>query len=124
MTWKPLDQVYLNESANKKVDKLPRQKVGIYFEDNNLFRGDKGDYEYVGAVDDKDYRKIVNIVKKEGDKSIDDLVQQSGFVDQTRYIKNFFADFDVNYGEVELLSQIKQRLTSITSKIGDRKSVV
>jgi len=117
MSWKPLDQVYLNESANKEVDLLPRQKINIYQENNNLFRGDKGDYEYVGAVDDKDFRKIVNIVKKEGDKSIDELVRQSGFVDQTRYIKNFFADFDVNYGEVELLSQIKSGLNTITSKI-------
>ena len=75
MSWKPLDQVYLNESANKEVDLLPRQKINIYQENNNLFRGDKGDYEYVGAVDDKDFRKIVNIVKKEGDKSIDELVR-------------------------------------------------
>jgi hypothetical protein len=118
MTWKPLDQVYLNESANKKVDKLPRQKVGIYFEDVNLFRSEGDGYELVGSVDDKDYRKIVNIIKKEGDKSINSLVEQSGFVDQTRYIKNFFGDFDVNYGEIEILSQIKQKMNSITSKIG------
>jgi hypothetical protein len=118
MTWKPLDQVYLNVSANKKVDKLPRQKVGIYFEDVNLFRSEGDGYELVGSVDDKDYRKIVNIIKKEGDKSINSLVEQSGFVDQTRYIKNFFGDFDVNYGEIEILSQIKQKMNSITSKIG------
>ena len=119
MSWKPLDQVYLNESANKKVEKLPRQKINLFYEDTNLFRGDQdNNYEFVGAVDDKDYRKIVNIVKKEGDKSIEDLVRQSGFDDQTRYIKNYFADFDVNYGEIEMLSQIKQKLNSITGKIG------
>lgn len=118
MSWKSLDQVYLNESANKKVDKLPRQKVNLFFEDVNLFRSEGDDYELVGSVDDKDYRKIVNIVKKEGDKSIEKLVEQSGFANQTRYIKNFLGDFDVNYGEVEILSQIKQKLNSITNQIG------
>jgi hypothetical protein len=118
MSWKSLDEIYLKESANKKVDLLPRQKVNVFFEDNNLFRGEGDNYEFVGAVDDKDYRKIVNIVKKEGDKSIEKLVQQSGFVGQTRYVKNFLADFDVNYGEVEILSQIKQKLNSITGSIG------
>jgi hypothetical protein len=118
MSWKSLDEIYLKKSANKKVDLLPRQKVNIFFEDTNLFRGEGDDYEFVGAVDDKDYRKIVNIVKKEGDKSIEKLVQQSGFVAQTRYVKNFLADFDVNYGEVEILSQIKQKLNSITGSIG------
>jgi len=118
MTWKSLDKVYLNESANKKVDLLPRQKVNLFFEDNNLFRSEGDGYELIGSVDDKDYRKIVNIIKKEGIKSIDSLVEQSGFVDQTRYVKNFFGDFDVNYGEIEILSQIKQKLNSITGKIG------
>jgi hypothetical protein len=118
MTWKPLDQIYINESANKKVDLLPRQKVNLFFEDNNLFRSEGDGYELIGTVDDKDYRKIVHIVKKEGSKSIDSLVEQSGFIDQTRYIKNFFGDFDVNYGEIEILSQIKQKLNSITGKIG------
>jgi len=118
MSWKSLDQVYLQESAFRKVDILTRQKVRIYCEENNIFKGEEGSYEYVGAVDDKDYRKIVNIVKKEGDKSIRNLVQQSGFDTQERYIKNFFNDFDVNYGEIEILSQIKQSLNSITSKVG------
>ena len=118
MSWKSLEQVYLQEAASKKVDILPRQKVRIYCEDNNIFKGEEGSYEYVGAVDDKDYRKIVNIVKKEGDESISNLVQQSGFDTQERYVKNFFNDFDVNYGEIEILSQIKQSLNSITSKVG------
>lgn len=118
MSWKSLDNVYLKESAGKAVSKLPRQQVHLYNENNNLFRGEDGDYEYVGAVDDKDYRKIVNIIKKEGDESVDNLVKQSGFDSQQRYIKNFFADFDVNYGEIEILTQIKQNLNSITGKVG------
>ena len=118
MSWKSLTDIYLQEAANKKIDKLPRQKVDVYLEDTNLYKRQGSDYELLGTVDDKDYRKIVNIVKKEGNRSIETLVEQSGFANQTRYIKNFFGDFDVNYGEVEILSQIKQSLTSITSQIG------
>jgi hypothetical protein len=117
MSWKSLDNVYLKESAGKAVSKLPRQQVHLYNENNNLFRGEDGDYEYVGAVDDKDYRKIVNIIKKEGDESVDNLVKQSGFDSQQRYIKNFFADFDVNYGEIEILTQIKQNIPSLRKSI-------
>jgi|TARA_A100000171_G_scaffold51961_1_gene68233 hypothetical protein len=114
MSWQPLHKIYLEKSAFKNVDPLARHTIN---EDVQIYKGEENGYELMGVVDDKDYRKINNIIKKEGQDSIERLVEQSGFTTQLRYIKNFFNDFDINYGEVEILSNIKSKSNFITSQL-------
>jgi hypothetical protein len=57
MRWKSLDQVYLQESAFRKVSKLPRQR--IIGEKVSIYAKEKDETEYVGDVSKEYYDEVL-----------------------------------------------------------------
>lgn len=87
MSWKSLDQIYLNESAGRKVKKLPRQE--IIGENIQIFKGENGRYDYIGTVDDKELKKISRIAGNKNDKVIIDYVSSKNY-SKDAFNKEFF----------------------------------
>jgi len=72
MSWRSLDQVYLQESAGKSVGKLPRQRVlgeevSIYSKQNDK------QIQHIGDVGDEYYNKVVKTYVNMGSNSNTDL---------------------------------------------------
>ena len=72
MSWRSLDQVYLQESAGKSVGKLPRQyvlgeEVSIYSKQNDK------QIQHIGDVGDEYYNKVVKTYVNMGSNSNTDL---------------------------------------------------
>ena len=59
MSWKSLDQVYLQEAAFRKVSKLPRQQ--IIGEQVSIYAKEKDETEHIGNVSKEYYD---NVLKK------------------------------------------------------------
>jgi hypothetical protein len=82
MSWKSLEQVYLDESAKKVLGKLPRQQV--LGEDVALYTKKGDDYELIASVDQKYYDDILTRYMQmgstdsiEGRKNIEDRLEKA-----------------------------------------------
>ncbi len=84
MSWKSLDQVYLQEAAFRKVSKLPRQQV-IGENKINIYKELDGEYDLLGSVDNKGLKKISRVFKDS--KEVENYIQNKNYTLET--IKDF-----------------------------------
>ena len=83
MSWKPLDQIYLQTAAKKAVSKLPRQQV--IRENVELYTKTDSGYELLANVDQKYYDDILSRYMKmgstdsiEGRNKIEERLEKAG----------------------------------------------
>ncbi|MGA1048002.1 MAG: hypothetical protein ACO3UU_08315 [Minisyncoccia bacterium] len=94
-------------------------RLRVLGEDITLYSQDKdGDFEEIGTVQNDQYEKIKKFIYHSGGEDILDLlIKKSGFNSQHRWIKQFFAEFNVNYRELEKIVSNKENLNLLTSEL-------
>ena len=133
MSWKPLDQVYLQESAGKSVGKLPKQRVlGEELYNVKFKKESESEYNDIN-VDDEQFKKAYRYLKTSdsGIKKAIESLQLSGLTAiQVKEVievvyrydepEKFFAALDTKMSIEEFLSAPNNNIIDVVSR--DRKS--